>query len=341
MVATAALSLAGQEWRSLAGGLALCVILTAIVQYLSSSSGIPIMLLALAVGISVRALVADGIKSFERGVAFGAKSILRMGVALLGFRVVASDVMSLGWSSLLIILGTLVATLVGGYAIARLAGQPSDFSAVSATSVGVCGASAALAASSVVPKRDGLEHETIMVVLIVSLLSTAVMIAYPLLARLFAFDPQATALLLGGAIHDVAQVAGAGFAVSPLVGVNAVTVKMVRVACLLPVIVAIGAMLTRRHVSGGDRSPKTNLMPVFLIAFLIIALLANSGLLPQRLIALGSDVSGLALTASVVALGLKTSLSEMKHVQPRLIWILVAQSCWQFGVIITLIFLIH
>ena len=45
---------------------------------------------------------------------------------------------------------------------------------------------------------------------------------------------------LGGTIHDVAQVVGAGYAVSEPVGNVAVIVKLFRVFLLLPVVLAIG-----------------------------------------------------------------------------------------------------
>ena len=97
------------------------------------------------------------------------------------------------------------------------------------------------------PRRAQLDEDTALVIIIVSLLSTAVMLLYPLLARLIGFDAHATALMLGATIHDVAQVAAARFAVSPEVGTQAVTVKMIRVSCLLPVVSALGATFLRHR----------------------------------------------------------------------------------------------
>ena len=116
-----------------------------------------------------------------------------------------------------------------------------------------------------------------LVILIVSLLSTAAMLGYPLLARWAVFDADATALLLGAAIHDVAQVAGAGFAVSEDVGVRAVTVKMIRVACLLPVILALAILFLPRDQAGEGRARRWRAIrpPTFLVLFFLFAVITS------------------------------------------------------------------
>ena len=70
----------------------------------------------------------------------------------------------------------------------------------------------------------------------VNALATLAMLIYPPLCHLLGFDPQTTGVMLGGTIHDVAQVAGAGYAVSEPVGNAAVIVKLFRVFLLLPVV---------------------------------------------------------------------------------------------------------
>lgn len=294
------------------------------------------MVLVLLFGILVRAALPGQVESLGEGISFCAKTILRIGVALLGFRVVVSDVVALGPQTFILVLTSLITTVCGGYAIARMIRQPADIAAVSATSVAVCGASAALAASAVMPKRDGLERETMLVILIVSLLSTLVMVVYPWVARELSLDQRGTAVLIGAAIHDVAQVAGAGFSVSPEVGVEAVTVKMIRVACLLPVVIAFGALMVKQVK---PRAPVLTriLVPVFLIAFLVIAILAATGLVPTSVITIGGQAAGWALTASVAALGLRTNFGEIRLADPKLILTLILQTIWQLALVVLLI----
>lgn len=298
------------------------------------------MLLALIGGMALSASAPSHIKRADRGICWCGKSLLRIGVSLLGFRIVAEDVLSLGWNTTAIVLGTLISTLVAGFWIARSTGQDRALATISAVSVAICGASAALAASAIVRQRKGLEEETLAVIVIVSLISTFVMIAYPLLARALGLDSNETAILLGAAIHDVAQVAGAGLSVSPEVGVHAVTVKMIRVACLLPTIIVFGALATGEKPAN-EKASSQSIVPGFLIAFLLVGLAANSGSLTPVIIELGGQAAGWALTISVAALGLQTSHRALTKLRVSLVATVSIQTLVQFGIALTLISAFH
>ena len=116
----------------------------------------------------------------------------------------------------------------------------------------MCGASAALATSTVVPDYPGKQADVVFVVVAVNALATLAMVVFPPLCILFGFDAQTTGVMLGGTIHDVAQVVGAGYAVSEPVGNTAVIVKLFRVFLLLPVVLGIGWYFTTRGVKHGQ-----------------------------------------------------------------------------------------
>jgi len=78
----------------------------------------------------------------------------------------------------------------------------------------------------------------------IAALATLAMLVYPPLCLLLGFDAQTTGVMLGDTIHDVAQVVGAGYAVSVPVGNTAVIVKLFRVF-LLPVVLGMGWHFTR------------------------------------------------------------------------------------------------
>ena len=337
---TARSSLDSLNPRPFAIGFVLCLTVACMAYGLNSVTGVPTMLLALLGGMALNAAAPSRVERAEPGICWCAKSLLRIGVALLGFRIVLADVLSLGWSTALIVIVTLVATLAVGFWIARLTCQDRAIAAISAVSVAICGASAALAASTVVHQRKGLEQDTVSVIVIVSLASTIVMIAYPLLARSLGFDSNETAILLGAAIHDVAQVAGAGLSVSPEVGVQAVTIKMIRVACLLPTIIVVGVM-AMGETPVNDKRFRRSLVPGFLIAFLLISLVANSGWLPSAIIELGRQAAGWALTLSVAALGLQTSLCALTKLRVSLVATVSFQTLFQLTVALALISTFH
>ena len=104
-------------------------------------------------------------------------------------------------------------------------------------------------------------------VVAVNALATLAILVYPPICILLHFDPQTTGVMLGGTIHDVAQVVGAGYAVSVAVGNTAVIVKLFRVFLLLPVVLGVGWYFTRKGMKHGEaRVP----VPVFAIVFLIL-----------------------------------------------------------------------
>jgi uncharacterized integral membrane protein (TIGR00698 family) len=321
-------------------GLALCAALALGATLVARASGVPAMLLVLVAGFATRLLAPGFVARVAAGIGFSASTVLRCGIVLLGLRVVASDIATLGPATIGLVVGSVAVTVGGGYLIARfLFRQPADVAAVAATSVAICGASAALAASAVVPKRPAMERETLLVIIVVSLLSTVVMVAYPAVAALLGLSGSQTAVLLGAAIHDVAQVAGAGFSVSPETGVAAVTVKMIRVACLLPVVATIGFLACRGQCRDAS-SPPRRLLPAFLVGFFVLALLASAGAVPASVAAAGGQAATWALTVAVAALGLKTGFGELRAARPALLATLAAQTALQFGVVLTLVLLV-
>ena len=78
----------------------------------------------------------------------------------------------------------------------------------------MCGASAALATATVLPKYANRDADTVFTVVAVNALSTVAMVAYPAFGPLFGFDDRTLGILLGATIHDVAQVVGSGYSVS-------------------------------------------------------------------------------------------------------------------------------
>lgn len=314
-------------------GIALCACLAAGAIGVASVSGIPSVVAGLVMGMIARSLLPGFAEASEPGIRYCSRTVLRIAVALLGLRLAAPDLAALGPRAIGIVAVSLVTTIGTGYLIARPMLRDRHVAAVAAAAVAVCGASAALAVSAIFPQRAVLERMTTLVVIIVSLLSTIVMLAYPPLAAALGFSPAETALLFGAAIHDVAQVAGAGLAISPEVATQAVAVKMIRVAGLLPIVLGFGILL-RANRGGGTRP---QLLPAFLVVYLVLALIAGFGIAPPFLISLGSTATTWLLTAAVAALGLSTRLEDLRAAPPLLLVFLAAQTLLQLAIVVLLI----
>ena len=271
------------------------------------------MVLALVIGIALNPIA--GRPAVRPGMAFCVRTVLRWAVALLGLRVALSDIAALGLATGVMIVVAMIVTLLSGFFFARVSGRQPGFGALVGAATAVCGASATLATSTVVPDYPGKQADIAFVVVAVNALATLAMVLYPPLCIVLGFDAQTTGVMLGGTIHDVAQVVGAGYAVSEPAGNTAVIVKLFRVFLLLPVVLGIGWYFTQAGVKHGQaRVP----VPVFALVFLALCLL-NSALplapalapvfVPVKAVLIEASTWGLLI--AIGALGLGTSISTI------------------------------
>ncbi|MEM1342195.1 MAG: putative sulfate exporter family transporter, partial [Pseudomonadota bacterium] len=220
--------------RDLGPGVLVSLVVGIAAQFLSEHYGAPAMLMALLLGIAFHFLAEEG--QCVAGIEYAAKQILRIGVALLGVRISVDLLLGLGFDLIALVVASVVLTIGFGWVGARLLGRGWRLALLTGGSVAICGASAAMAIAAVLPKNEHSERNLIFVVLSVTVLSTIAMIAYPILIQLFDLDHRAIGFFLGGTIHDVAQVVGAGFSVSEETGEIATLVKLIRVTMLAPVV---------------------------------------------------------------------------------------------------------
>jgi uncharacterized integral membrane protein (TIGR00698 family) len=292
--------------------------------WLSQHYGAPVMLFALLIGMAFHFLHEQG--RCVAGIEFTSRSVLRLGVALLGARITADQIMSLGAFPILTVIAAVITTILLGLLAARRFGLTPYFGVLSGGSVAICGASAALAVASVLPRSKQLERDTILVVVTVTALSTVAMVVYPSLVPLIGFDHAHAGVFLGGTIHDVAQVVGAGYMISTETGDTATYVKMLRVAMLLPVVVVIALVLARLGAQPtGRRAP---LVPWFLLAFAGLVAVNSMGVLPMFATTAMTDVSRWCLVAAIAALGMKTSFKDLAAAGWRPIGLIAAETAW-------------
>jgi uncharacterized integral membrane protein (TIGR00698 family) len=274
---------------------------------------IPTIVLALVIGIALNRLASR--PAFSFGLVFAVKHVLRWAVALLGLRIALGEIAALGFGTAALVAGAMVLTIVAGLVLARCFGQQDAYGALAGAGTAVCGASAALATATVLPSYPGKDRDTVFVVVAVNALSTVAMLVYPPLCAWLGFDAGTTGIMLGGTIHDVAQVVGAGYSVGEAAGNTAVVVKLYRVFLLLPVVLGIGWWF------GGARGGTTAArVPVPVFAFVFLALcLFNSTISALPAVPPGYvlarafmiETSSWGLLLAIAALGLGTSLKAI------------------------------
>jgi uncharacterized integral membrane protein (TIGR00698 family) len=296
--------------RTLGPGFIVAAMVAAAASFLSEHYGAPVMLFALLLGIALNFLSAEG--QCKPGIEFTARTVLRFGVALLGLRLTVAQIAALGWKPVLMVVIVVTVTIVLSVIAARLLGFNKLFGLLTGGATAICGASAALALAASLPAHEQKEKATLFTVIGVSALSTLAMILYPMLCNWFALTPLQAGVFLGGTIHDVAQVVGAGYSMSRETGDAATVVKLMRVAMLLPVIFC-ATMITRAQGKGSG-SARPPLLPGFAVAFFVLACLNSTGWVPPAVQQGGNDLSRWALVIAIAALGMKTQLRELAAV---------------------------
>ncbi|MCW5774342.1 MAG: putative sulfate exporter family transporter, partial [Rhodospirillaceae bacterium] len=311
--------------RRLAPGLIVAGTISLAAMFLSDHYGGPVMLFALLLGMAFNFLSQEG--PCVAGVNFASKTILRCGVALLGARITAEEVLGLGAAPFIVVGLGVTTTILLGIVLARWSKASSAVGFLTGGAVAICGASAALAISAILPKgaKGIAEKDTIVTVIGVTALSTVAMIAYPIVAKTLGFDMRLAGIFLGSTIHDVAQVVGAGYSLSTTTGDVATVTKLLRVAMLVPVVL-LASTLLRFHGTGESHSPP--LLPLFLVGFVLLATLNSLGWIPASVRGLMTEVSRWALIAAIAALGIKTSLKDLMAVGPRILILLGAETAW-------------
>ena len=300
--------------KKLVPGLLVTALVAMAAAFLGSHYKGSMLLFALLLGLALHFVSED--KRCAAGIQFASSTVLRLGVALLGLRLTIDHVVTLGWQTVVALLVAVGLTIVLGLLLARVFKLDSSLGLLIGGATAICGASAALAISSVLPRSAHLERDTTLTVVSVTTLSTMAMVVYPLITQWLGFDAVTAGKFIGATIHDVAQVVGAGYSLSPEAGDAATMTKLMRVAFLMPVLVVISLVVRARMAgaagaAGSGSATKTPLLPWFTVAFVALMLLNSTGWVSSVIQSGASSVSQAFLVLAIAAVGLKTSLQDV------------------------------
>ncbi len=319
-------------------------------------SPISAILVALMLGLVIRNAI--GLPAvYEGGLKFCLRYVLRTGIMLLGLRLSLVAVGEIGLVALPIILCCIATALVVVTWINRALGLPRRLGTLIAVGTSICGVSAIVATGPVIEAE---EDEVSYAVACVTLFGMLALFVYPFLAhRLFAGDARMAGMFLGTAIHDTAQVAGAGLMYrqqyhAPVALDTAAVVKLVRNVCMAGVI-PLMALLYRRNdgESGRGTRPRWHqVVPPFVLGFVALAAVRSLGDLGTRPFQLvdratwkgvlgdADTLSGWCLATAMAGVGLGTGLAKLRGLGWRPLCVGLAAAALVGGVSTALITLL-
>jgi uncharacterized integral membrane protein (TIGR00698 family) len=204
-----------------------------------------------------------------------------------------------------------------------------------AVGTAICGNTAIVATG---PAIRATEEEVSYAVGTITVFGLLALVTYPFVAHfVFAGDATLIGIFLGTAIHDTAQVAGAGLLYgqqyhSQGVLETATVTKLLRNLFMVAVIPAM-ALLYHRGASesaGATRPPLAESVPFFVLGFVALAMLRTVGDLGERpfggllssegwraVIEAASTLSTWCLTVAMASVGLGTHLGRLRSLGAR------------------------
>ncbi|MFO8151313.1 MAG: putative sulfate exporter family transporter [Trueperaceae bacterium] len=278
------------------------------------------LVLALLLGVALRAAVRRPLPATAAGVAFSGRTLLRLGIVLLGVRLDARALVELGpW----VLVGSAVGAVVA-FAAIELAGRawrvPTDLRRLVGIGTAICGASAIAAALPLVRRAPG-EPATPggpapVAIAAISLLGTAGVLGFVTVDAVATWPAALLAALAGATLQEVGQAVAAGATVGGEHAQLALLVKLSRVVWLAPALLALGWWARRTASADGSPSPdglpsdedaaalrrraRPPLVPGFVLGFLAFGLATSLGVVPPDWVA-GIALAGTALTAAAMA----------------------------------------
>ncbi|MBT4853948.1 MAG: putative sulfate exporter family transporter [Halieaceae bacterium] len=318
-------------WAQYFPGVAVATAVALAASFIAQRYGAPAMLMGLLLGMAFHFL--NETPRVGPGLELVAVKALRLGVALLGLRLTVADVASLGWTPVLLVVCAVLATLLFGVVLGRLLGCERQLGVLTGGSVAICGASAAMAISSVLPKGPDTQRQTLFTIIGVTSLSTIAMVLYPIIGDVLQFNDQEMGIFIGATIHDVAQVVGAGYSVSPTTGDLGTFIKLLRVAMLVPVVLVIGIIFRNKVGAAADRE-KAPAFPLFLIGFIVLFAINSTGLIPGDVIQPVANLAPALLLVAIAALGIRTSMQEVMTIGLKPVLLIVGETLFIAAIIV-------
>jgi uncharacterized integral membrane protein (TIGR00698 family) len=301
---------------------------------------LPAMTLAVVLGLLAANLPFTAVWVAGRarpGLDFAGKHLMRGGIVLLGLKVGITEVLGLGWASLLLITAVVLASFAGTYGISRLFRLPREASLLIATGFSICGASAIGAMAAVRRIRHA---DTVLPVALVTLCGTLAIGALPLLVHPLNLSAEVFGAWTGASVHDVGQVVATAQTAGPAALGIAVVVKLTRVILLAPMVAAAGLQQRLAAVQGSAGQPPAApgtpaealppVVPLFVVGFVALVALRSTGWLSAGWLDAAAGLQDILLGAALFGLGSAVRIRTLMHTGLRALlaalvaWLLIA-----------------
>ena len=182
------------KYNNYTPGIILAVVIAIAARFLANNYDVPSMLMAILIGMSLNFLSEEG--KCIKGLNFSSKYILYLGIILLGTRIDFENILSINQNIIFLVIFGVILTILFSILLLRIFGFQYRFGILIGGAIAICGASAAMAIASVLPKDDKSNERLTFVVLGVTIISTFCMIFYPIISNFLNMDEKSSGIFL-------------------------------------------------------------------------------------------------------------------------------------------------
>jgi len=303
-------------------GITMALFIAAIAKYIENLLPVHLIgasVIALFIGMIINSFKQPN-QMIKAGLTFTSKKILKLAIVLLGLSLSMRTVLLVGKLSLLIMCFTLLTCFGGGYVIGRLLGLNWKLSNLISAGTGICGGSAIAAIAPVIEAED----KDIAYAMSATFLFDIIMIVlFPIMGHWLGLSDMAYGLWTGTAVNDTSSVVAAGYAFSEAAGDFATMVKLTRTLSIVPIVLIFAFIHLRVKKKEADKVKKdeqvgvkvnlVSVFPGFILGFILLAIINSFGIIPVEISTLAKELSKFLMIAALAAIGLNTSLKEMRN----------------------------
>lgn len=293
-------------------GILLTLLIALVAKYIATFPFLSILgqlVIAIILGMTWRATfkIQD---SWQVGISFSSKKLLRFGIILLGMRLNLADIYHAGANVFLIAVINLLFALIVVYGLTKIFKVDQKLGILTACGTAICGAAAVVA---IAPQIKANEKETAVGAAIVALLGTIFTLIYTVLYSIIDLTPTAYGIFAGGTLHEIAHVIAAASAGGNEAIDIAVIVKLTRVALLVPVAIVIGIFYRRMDKSEEKKAFSLSIIPWFILGFLAMSAINSLGIIPANVSQALVDTAYILIAMAMAGLGLNVEMKTFKE----------------------------
>lgn len=257
------------------------------------------------------------------GIRFSMRQLLRLGIVLMGAKLMLGDLFGVGGQALGLIIFLMLTSFFVAHLLGRIIKVPVRLATLIAAGTAICGGSAIAAIVPVIKARD---EDFSLAIAANTVLGTVAVLFMPLVGNYFGLTDTVFGTWAGLSVNDTAQVVATGYAFSSESGDIATVIKLTRNSLLLAAVLVIGVVYAKwvgGQIGGREISWTKQAMdsvPIFVVGFLFMATLNTFGVLSWLSTLIKVDIplllssyTRLLLLTALASIGLSTNFAKIRQ----------------------------